>query len=83
MREFTRQELRRHDGARAPAYVAFADRVYDVSASGEWRDGLHRSLHWAGQDLTDYLVEAPHGIETLLRFPVVGILRAEDAPSRA
>lgn len=60
----------------APAYVAYEGRVYDVSRSGEWRRGLHRDLHWAGQDLTAFLVEAPHGTETLERFPVVGILAA-------
>lgn len=73
-RIFTRSELSRHDGDRAPAYVAYGDTVYDVSRSPEWRRGLHRNLHWAGQDLTDELVDAPHGVETLQRFPVVGQL---------
>jgi predicted heme/steroid binding protein len=71
-------ELRRHDGGDRPAYVAYAGRVYDVSASREWRHGLHRNLHWAGQDLTAELGAAPHGVETLLRCPVIGVLA--DAP---
>ncbi len=71
---YTRQSLARFDGSRGRAYVACAGQVYDVSASGEWRGGLHRGLHWAGQDLTGYLADAPHGIETLQRFPVVGRL---------
>lgn len=75
MRTFTLRELSRCDGDRGPAYVACRGKVYDVSASGEWRGGLHRELHWAGQDLTDFLAEAPHGIETLERFPVVGLLQ--------
>jgi predicted heme/steroid binding protein len=54
--------------------VAYEGRIYDVSLSPEWRDGLHRNLHWAGQDLTAYLVEAPHGEENLSRYPVVGRL---------
>jgi predicted heme/steroid binding protein len=70
-------DLRRHDGTTAPAYVAYAGRVFDVSRSHEWRRGLHRNLHWAGQDLTDELADAPHGVETLLRFPVVGVLYGE------
>ena len=73
-RAFSRAELRRYDGAARPAYVACRSRVYDVSASGMWRGGLHRGLHWAGQDLTAELADAPHGIETLERFPVVGVL---------
>lgn len=77
-RSFTRAELSRHDGDRAPAYIVYGRTVYDVSRSPEWRQGLHRNLHWAGQDLTAELAEAPHGVETLLRFPVVGRLADGD-----
>lgn len=80
-RVFTVEELRRHDGERAPAYVAYNRRVYDVSTSNEWRYGFHRDLHWAGQDLTEFLAEAPHGTETLERFPVVGHLAEVDGAS--
>ena len=76
LRVFSRGELREYDGHRRPAYVAFGGRVFDVSASGQWRGGLHRALHWAGQDLTDELPDAPHGVENLERFPVVGRLAA-------
>ena len=75
IRWFTYAELGRHDGSRAPAHVAVSGVVYDVSASPEWRAGLHRNLHWAGQDLTDELSDAPHGIETVQRCPEVGRLR--------
>lgn len=70
----TRAQLARHDGERAPAYVACAGLVYDVSASGHWPGGLHRALHWAGQDLTDALADAPHGLETVQRMPIVARL---------
>jgi predicted heme/steroid binding protein len=73
--DFTPDQLSRFDGSRGPAYVAYAGRVYDVSDSPEWRHGLHRQLHWAGQDLTRYLADAPHGEENLARYPVVGRLR--------
>lgn len=76
-RRFSRAELARHDGSRGRCLVACRGLVYDVSASPEWRGGLHRNLHWAGQDLTAYLPDAPHGIETLARFPVVGLLEDE------
>ncbi|MBK6768987.1 MAG: cytochrome b5 [Ardenticatenales bacterium] len=77
---FTRGQLARHDGDRAPAYVACGGLVYDVSASSHWPRGLHRSLHWAGQDLTAELADAPHGIESVMRMPCVG--RLADAPGR-
>lgn len=67
-------QLRRADGSRGPAWVACGGLVYDVSASPEWREGLHRSLHWAGQDLSEELPAAPHGLETVRRMPCVGRL---------
>lgn len=67
-------QLRRADGSRGPAWVACGGLVYDVSASPEWRDGLHRALHWAGQDLSGELPQAPHGLETVRRMPCVGRL---------
>jgi predicted heme/steroid binding protein len=76
-RPFTLAELRRYDGHRGRSFVAHGGSVYDVSASAEWRGGLHRNLHWAGQDLTSYLDEAPHGVENLARYPVVGWLVEE------
>jgi len=72
LRTFTPAELTRFDGRGNAVYVACRGWVYDVSESPEWRTGLHRDLHWAGQDLTDFLADAPHGIETLERYPVVG-----------
>ena len=69
---FTRASLARFDGDRGRAYVACQGMVFDVTDSPEWREGLHRNLHWAGQDLSRELEDAPHGIETLLRCPRVG-----------
>jgi predicted heme/steroid binding protein len=73
------ERLARFDGGAAPAYVAAHGRVYDVSSSPEWRDGLHRGLHWAGQDLSEALAESPHGATVLAGLPVVG--RLADASS--
>lgn len=77
-RAVSREELRRCDGSAGRAYVALSGWVYDVTESPEWRFGQHRGLHWAGQDLTAHLADAPHGFEALLGFPVVGRL-VEDA----
>jgi len=39
-----------------------------------WQDGRHQVLHAAGADLTASLDEAPHGVDLLARFPVIGML---------
>lgn len=79
---FSLAELARLDGTRGPAHVACRGLVYDVSGSPEWRGGLHRGLHWAGQDLTAAILEAPHGVATLARWPCVGRLAEPGAPAR-
>lgn len=71
-RRFTPAELRRFDGERGRrAYVAFRGVVYDVTAMRRWRGGFHEGLHFAGQDLTKFLVDAPHGEEVFRRPGVV------------
>ncbi len=77
MRRFTREDLAHYNGKDgAPAYVAYEGKVYDVTPSLLWRDGRHQALHRAGEDLTGSLDEAPHGLEFLTKFPVVGILHS-------
>ena len=47
--------------------------IYDLSASRLWRNGKHYE-HWAGQDLTHELIDAPHSALVFKRFPVIGKL---------
>lgn len=61
----------------APAYVAYKGKVYDVSESFLWKNGYHQVLHKAGQDLTESLEQAPHGVDLLEKFSVVGVLEDE------
>jgi predicted heme/steroid binding protein len=77
LREISIQELRRCDGSsrRNPVYIAYKGLVYDVSSSSFWRTGLHRDLHFAGQDLTDEIADAPHTDLVFHKFPVVGRLK--------
>ncbi len=75
MRAFTREELSEYNGKNGnPSYIAYKGKVYDVSASFLWKDGRHQVFHVAGVDLTDALGQAPHGVEAIEKFPVVGIL---------
>lgn len=73
--EFSLGELRRFDGKDGrKAYIAFGGKVYDVTTSYYWRNGMHQVLHEAGCDLTTEMKDAPHGDDLLARFPIVGRL---------
>ncbi len=69
---FTRRQLALRNGQdRDEIWVAYRGVIYDVTASRLWRKGQHYE-HWAGQDLTDELPDAPHDERVFSRFPVVG-----------
>jgi predicted heme/steroid binding protein len=78
MRVFTKEELSKYDGSDGLAYVAYGGKVYDVSQSFLWKKGTHQVVHHAGSDLTEALIQAPHGSDELLKFPVVGELLDEN-----
>jgi len=72
---FTPDELEGFDGIEGnKAFVAAMDKVYDVSSSPMWKGGVHVRRHRAGQDLTEYLDDAPHGPEVLDRYKKMGDL---------
>ena len=77
MRKFTEKQLARYDGKNGrPSYVAYKGKVFDVSNSFLWKDGVHQAIHKAGMDLTSLLKDAPHNGDVLERFPVVGYLQS-------
>ena len=54
-------ELRRNTGERGTRkFIAYKGIVYDVTDCPKWRTDLHEQLHFAGQDLTSELPDAPH-----------------------
>lgn len=76
----TLKELADYDGREGRrAYIAVNDKIYDVTDSPRWKDGLHPPNHYAGQDLTEELSQAPHVRAVVERFPVVGSLDQETA----
>ena len=78
-RRFTLEELKQFNGEEGkPIYVAYGDRVIDVTASRLWRNGTHMKRHKAGDDLTEAMADAPHTEEVLSRFPQIGILDREE-----
>lgn len=74
-REYTKSQLALRNGQDKPEiWVAYKGLIYEVSASRLWRKGMHYE-HWAGQDLTDELIDAPHTESVFEKFKVVGMLR--------
>ncbi len=64
MKEFTAKELESFTGkGGSPAYTSYDGKIYDVSGSQMWEEGLHFGTHWAGKDLTEEMSSAPHGPE--------------------
>lgn len=75
-----RETLERGDGKEGrPAYVGHDGTVYDVTGSRLWKGGTHMNLHHAGQDLSEHLAMAPHGVEVFERVGSLGAL--EEAPA--
>ncbi len=64
------------------AFIAYELKVYDVSQSKRWSDGVHLKRHSAGTDLTSELSNSPHGIEKLKNFKIVGIYDHTLPPSK-
>ena len=67
-RVVTLAELKRNSGERSTRkFIAHDGVVYDVTDCAKWRTDLHEDLHFAGQDLTDEIGEAPHGTDVFMR----------------
>ena len=76
-KQITEEELSRCDGRDGrPAYVAFQGKVYDVSGSRLWSEGVHQHRHQAGKDLTAEISAAPHGESVFQRISPIGTLVA-------
>lgn len=72
------EELRRNDGREGrPAYIAYKGVIYDVTGNPNWEEGEHMGRLQAGEDLTPFLDEAPHGEEVFDELPVIGELETE------
>jgi predicted heme/steroid binding protein len=69
---YTRSQLALRNGQdRDEIWVAFQGIIYDVTESRLWRNGRHYQ-HWAGQDLTEELADAPHTERVFERVKAVG-----------
>ncbi len=72
---FTKSQLALRNGQdKDEIWVAYKGKIYDVSRSKLWRKGMHYE-HWAGQDLTHELADAPHTEYVFDKFEVIGLLK--------
>lgn len=74
MKVYTKQQLALRNGQDRPEiWVAFRGIIYEVSSSRLWKNGKHYE-HWAGQDLTEELADAPHTEKVFEKFTAIGQL---------
>jgi len=71
---YTKQQLALRNGQDKPQiWVAYKGIIYNVTESRLWKNGKHYE-HWAGQDLTDELADAPHTEVVFEKLERVGVL---------
>lgn len=71
---FTKSQLALRNGQDKPeVWIAYKGLIYDVTSSRLWFKGLHYE-HWAGQDLTEELLDAPHTEDVFSKFQIIGKL---------
>lgn len=71
---YTKTQLALRNGQDKPdIWVAYQGMIYDVTSSRLWKKGMHYE-HWAGQDLTEELSDAPHSESVFEKFQKVGKL---------
>lgn len=71
---YSKSQLALRNGQDKPEiWVAFKGLIYDVTLSRLWRNGKHYE-HWAGQDLTEELADAPHSDAVFQKFKIIGKL---------
>lgn len=75
LKEYSKAQLALRNGQdKEEIWIAYQGVIYDVSTSRLWHRGKHYE-HWAGQDLTDELPDAPHTEKVFERFKAVGRLK--------
>lgn len=81
MKEYTAEELAQENGENGRrALVAVDGKVYDVTHSKLWRNGVHMKRHKSGVDLTPEMSAAPHKGDVFKNIPVVGVF--DSCPSK-
>jgi predicted heme/steroid binding protein len=73
--EYTKNQLALRNGQdRDDIWVGYKGIIYDVKKSRLWSRGTHYE-HWAGQDLTEELKDAPHTDYVFDKFEAIGRIK--------
>jgi predicted heme/steroid binding protein len=79
MKGYTLAQLALRNGQdKEEIWCAYRGEIYDLSMSKRWINGKHYE-HWAGQDLTEELKDAPHEEWVFKKFQKVGYLSEDNA----
>lgn len=71
---YTKEQLALRNGQdKEEIWCAYKGNIYDLTSSRLWKDGLHYE-HWAGQDLTEELNDAPHTEKVFEKYTIIGEL---------
>jgi len=74
LNQYSISELALRNGQdRQEIWIAYKGIIYDVTESRLWHNGKHYE-HWAGQDLTNELPDAPHTDGVFVKFKQIGKL---------
>ncbi|MFC2124107.1 cytochrome b5 domain-containing protein [Bacteroidota bacterium] len=74
LQEYTKSQLALRNGQdREEIWCAYNGIIYDLSKSRLWRNGAHYE-HWAGQDLSEELADAPHDEKVFSSLNTIGTL---------
>ncbi len=77
---YTLAELKAYDGEHGERILIGASgNIYDVTESRMWQGGVHARRHKAGDDLTEFIQQAPHDASVLERVNKVGVLSSGPA----
>ena len=72
---FSKSQLALRNGReKEDVWCSYKGKIYDLTSSRLWADGTHYE-HWAGQDLTDELEDAPHTEKVFEKFKTIGFLK--------
>jgi predicted heme/steroid binding protein len=78
LQKFSVSQLALRNGQDKPEiWIAYKGIIYDVTDSRLWRNGKHYE-HWAGQDLTLELKDAPHTAKVFEKLIVIGELEKSE-----
>jgi predicted heme/steroid binding protein len=74
MKKYSINSLKKYDGDNElEIYVSNNGLVYDVSDCPKWKTGLHESIHFGGQNLTEELPNVPHN-DSVFKHPCVKLI---------